>query len=51
MYYRAPRWELAVVGHNLTSEDYFHPYDAFTANTTILKGEPVSCEVTFKYKF
>ena len=51
VYYRAPRWELAVVGHNLTSEDYFHPYDAFTANTTILKGEPVSCEVTFKYKF
>jgi iron complex outermembrane receptor protein len=51
IFYTTPKWDLSVAGQNLFSERYFHPFEAFAANTIILKGEPLTVKVSFRYKF
>ncbi len=49
--YVQPKWEVALNGQNLTDERFFYAYDAFAANTIILKGQPVRFGATVKLKF
>ena len=51
LYYKAERWDLMVSAKNITSEDYFHPFDAFAANAIILKAEPITVDVTLTIRF
>lgn len=51
IYYRSEKWDVTLAGRNLTSADYFHPFDSFAANAIILKGTPATWELTFAFRF
>ena len=51
LYYTSPKWDVSLAAKNLFSERYFTPFEAFGANSIILKGKPLQLAATVRYKF